>query len=84
MPPNTARGGQTPAAALTGWGTGAHEIRVLRAGFQDHVAKPVDARRLVAIVTTLAAKSHAGLAAEANRRAVALDHGPVARPHGGG
>jgi hypothetical protein len=35
-------------------------------------------------VTTLAAKSQAGLAAEANRRgAVALDHGPLGRPDGG-
>ena len=55
LPPD--RGGQTPAVALTGLiSTVADRARVLRAGFQDHAAKPVDARRLVTIVTTLAAK----------------------------
>jgi|SRR5690242_8403392 CheY-like chemotaxis protein len=34
-----------------------HRRRVLRAGFQYYVAKPVDARRLVSVVTTLAARS---------------------------
>jgi len=53
LPPD--RGGQTPAAALTGLGTPADRARALQAGFQDHVAKPVDARQLVRIVTTLAA-----------------------------
>ena len=55
LPPD--RGGQTPAAALTGLSTGEDRARVLRAGFQYHVAKPVDAQRLVAIVATLAAQS---------------------------
>ena len=54
LPPD--RGGQTPAAALTGLSTPADRARALQAGFQDHVAKPVDARQLVRIVTTLAAK----------------------------
>jgi CheY-like chemotaxis protein len=49
------RGGQTPAAALTGLTTEEERARVLEAGFQYHVAKPVDARRLVEVVTTLAA-----------------------------
>jgi CheY-like chemotaxis protein len=49
------RGGQTPAAALTGLTTAEDRARVLEAGFQYHVAKPIDARRLVEIVTTLAA-----------------------------
>jgi DNA-binding response OmpR family regulator len=31
--------------------------RVLQAGFQCHVAKPVDARMLVNVVATLAARS---------------------------
>ena len=55
LPPD--RGGETPAAALTGLSTGGDRARVLRAGFQCYVAKPVDARRLVAIVATLAAQS---------------------------
>jgi CheY-like chemotaxis protein len=54
LPPD--RGGQTPAAALTGLGTSADRARALQAGFQDHVAKPVDAGQLVRIVTILAAK----------------------------
>jgi CheY-like chemotaxis protein len=49
------RGGQIPAAALTGL-TGDHDrARMLRAGFQYHLAKPVDARQLVEVVATLAA-----------------------------
>jgi len=56
LPPD--RGGQTPAAALTGLSTPADRARALRAGFQDHVAKPVDARQLVRIVTTLAAQGY--------------------------
>lgn len=36
--------------------TPADRTRALQAGFQDHVAKPVEARQLVTIVTTLAAK----------------------------
>jgi CheY-like chemotaxis protein/uncharacterized protein YjbJ (UPF0337 family) len=54
LPPD--RGRQTPAAALTGLSTPADRARALQAGFQDHVAKPVDARQLVSIVTTLAAQ----------------------------
>jgi CheY-like chemotaxis protein len=54
LPPD--RGGQTPAAALTGLGTPADRARALQAGFQGHVAKPIDAGQLVRIVTALAAK----------------------------
>ena len=53
LPPD--RGGQTPAVALTWLGTMADRARALQAGFQDHVAKPFDARQLVRTVTTLAA-----------------------------
>ena len=55
LPPD--RGGQTPAAALTGMTTEADRTRVLKAGFQYHVPKPVDARQLVEIVTTMAASA---------------------------
>jgi CheY-like chemotaxis protein len=51
------RGGQTPAAGLTGLGTAEDRARVLQAGFQYYVAKPVDARMLVSVVATLAAGS---------------------------
>ena len=53
------RGGQTPAVALTGLSTDEDEARALRAGFQYHVPKPVDARTLVEVVAGLAAKSAA-------------------------
>lgn len=49
------RGGQIPVAALTGLTDDEDRARMLRAGFQYHVAKPVDARRLVEVVATLAA-----------------------------
>jgi CheY-like chemotaxis protein len=55
LPPD--RGGQTPAAGLTGLITAEDRARVLRAGFQYYVAKPVDARTLVSIVAALAARS---------------------------
>jgi CheY-like chemotaxis protein len=50
------RGGQTPAAALTGLWSAEDRAQILRAGFQYHVPKPVDARRLVAVVGLLAVK----------------------------
>ncbi len=53
LPPD--RGGRIPVAALTGLTTEADRARMLEAGFQYHVAKPVDARQLVEVVTTLAA-----------------------------
>ena len=51
------RGGQTPAAGLTGLSSVEDRARVLQAGFQYHVAKPVDARALVSVVATLAARN---------------------------
>lgn len=53
------RGGQTPAVALTGLSTAEDEARALRAGFQYHVPKPVDARTLVGVLAGLAARSAA-------------------------
>ncbi len=50
------RGGLTPAACLTGWTSPEDRARVLRAGFQFHIAKPIDASRLVGIVGILALK----------------------------
>jgi CheY-like chemotaxis protein len=48
------RGGRVPAAALTALAGDEDRSRALQAGFQLHVAKPIDARRLVAIVNELA------------------------------
>jgi CheY-like chemotaxis protein len=55
------RGGQTPAAGLTGLSTEDNEARVLRAGYQYYLAKPVDARVLVRVVASLAARPVLGV-----------------------
>ena len=48
------RGGHTPAAALTAYAGPADCARALAAGFQLHVAKPVDPAELAAAVAALA------------------------------
>jgi CheY-like chemotaxis protein len=53
------RGGRTPAIALTGWTRVEDRDRVLRAGFQFFMPKPVDARVLVSVVASLAARIEA-------------------------
>jgi CheY-like chemotaxis protein len=50
------RGGLTPAACLTGKADPEVRARVLGAGFQYHIAKPVDMSRLIGVVTILALK----------------------------
>ena len=50
------RGGLTPAACLTARNEPEDRARVLRAGFQFHVAKPVDMSRLLGVVGILALK----------------------------
>src|SRR5207245_5114978 len=52
LPP--ARGGTTPAAALTGYTGPEHRASVLRAGLQYHVAKPVALARVIGEVAILA------------------------------
>jgi signal transduction histidine kinase/ActR/RegA family two-component response regulator len=49
------RGGSTPAVALTGFVTPEDRARLLAAGFQVYLAKPVDADAIVAAVASLAA-----------------------------
>ncbi|MFN6460391.1 MAG: response regulator [Nostoc sp. DedVER02] len=44
-----------PAIALTAYGDSEYRSRALEAGFQTHVAKPVDPGELVAIVADLVA-----------------------------
>ena len=50
------RGGQTPAAALTAHAKGEDGARVLTAGFQMHLAKPVPPAELAGAVATLAGR----------------------------
>ena len=49
-------GGLTPAACLTGRSSPEDRARILRAGFQYHIAKPVDMSRLIGVVGLLALK----------------------------
>jgi CheY-like chemotaxis protein len=48
-----AQGGRTPAVALTAYTRAADRTSSLRAGFQAHVPKPIDANELLAVVGSL-------------------------------
>jgi signal transduction histidine kinase len=50
-----AQGGATPAAALTAYASPADRLKILGAGFQAHVPKPVEPLELVTLVARLAA-----------------------------
>jgi signal transduction histidine kinase len=51
-----AEGGGVPAAALTAYARAEDRQRVLEAGFQAHLAKPIDAAELVTAVARLAGR----------------------------
>jgi len=51
------RGGSTPAAAVTALARPEDRRRALMAGFQTHVAKPIDMTELVAVVASLAGRT---------------------------
>jgi CheY-like chemotaxis protein len=48
------RGGQIPAIALTAYASEEERTRILDAGFQMHIPKPVEPSELVAVVAKLA------------------------------
>lgn len=50
------RGGQVPAAALTAYAKGEDGTRVLSAGYQVHLPKPVEPLVLANVVATLAGR----------------------------
>jgi signal transduction histidine kinase len=50
------RGGQVPAAALTGFAQDEDTTRVLSAGYQVHLPKPVEPSQLAQVVGTLAGR----------------------------
>jgi signal transduction histidine kinase/ActR/RegA family two-component response regulator len=50
-------GGRIPAAALTAFARAEDRTRALRAGYQTHVAKPVEPTELTAVVASLAIKN---------------------------
>jgi CheY-like chemotaxis protein len=49
-------GGKVPAAAISAFARSEDRRRALMAGFQTHVAKPVEAPELIAIVASLAGR----------------------------
>jgi signal transduction histidine kinase/ActR/RegA family two-component response regulator len=51
------QGGYTPAAALTAFARPEDRQRALLAGFQSHIAKPVDPDELAIVVATLAGRT---------------------------
>lgn len=55
LPPE--RGGRIPAAALTAYVRAEDRVKVLRAGFQLHVPKPIEPAELVTVVAHLADRS---------------------------
>jgi CheY-like chemotaxis protein len=46
-------GGRVPAIALTAYADSEDRVRALQAGFQKHIAKPVDPDELVEIIANL-------------------------------
>jgi PAS domain S-box-containing protein len=51
------RGGRTPAIALTAYASDGDRAQALRAGFQRHLAKPVEPRELLEVIADLAGKA---------------------------
>ena len=51
-----ADGGRTPAVALTAYGRLEDRTRALRAGFNNHVAKPVEPSELLAVIASLTSR----------------------------
>ena len=50
------QGGETPAIALTAYARAEDRVQAFRAGFQMHIAKPVEPAELIAIAANLAAR----------------------------
>jgi signal transduction histidine kinase len=50
-------GGQTPAIAVTGYASPVDRLRALQAGYQNHVAKPVEPHELAIVIASLTGRS---------------------------
>jgi signal transduction histidine kinase len=50
-------GGQTPAIAVTGYASPVDRLRALQAGYQNHVAKPVEPQELAIVIASLMGRS---------------------------
>jgi len=46
-------GGRIPAVAVTAYATMQDRLRALHAGYQNHIAKPVEAEELAAVIASL-------------------------------
>jgi CheY-like chemotaxis protein len=55
-----AQGFRTPVVAVTAYGSIDERVRALAAGFDTHIAKPIEAEELVAVVHRLVARAGAG------------------------
>ena len=53
----TEAGGDVPAVALTAYARAEDRVKAIRAGFQMHVAKPVEGAELLAMVASLAGRN---------------------------
>jgi signal transduction histidine kinase/CheY-like chemotaxis protein len=53
---DSGRGREIPALALTAYGRVDDKIKIIEAGFQAHVIKPVDANELAAVISGLAVR----------------------------
>jgi PAS domain S-box-containing protein/excisionase family DNA binding protein len=56
LPPE--QGGETPAVALTAYAREEDRVRALAAGFQVHLSKPIQPSKLVAVVASVAGRTH--------------------------
>lgn len=50
-------GGRTPAIAVTGYASPVDRLRALQAGYQNHVAKPVEPHELAIVIASLTGRS---------------------------
>jgi CheY-like chemotaxis protein len=50
-------GGRTPAIAVTGYASALDRLRALQAGYQNHVAKPVEPQELAIVIASLTGRS---------------------------
>jgi CheY-like chemotaxis protein len=62
--------GRIPAMALTAYATTEDRLRIFSAGFQAHVAKPVDAAELVAVTGSMARPARSSAAIDPRSHAV--------------
>jgi PAS domain S-box-containing protein len=55
LPPE--RGGNVPAAALTGYASRADYLKALSAGYQSHIKKPIELEELLAVIASLTGRA---------------------------